>query len=624
MASRLSSAWLSRAAVAVAVFALPLFAVGVAQAAIAGGNPSTTSGHPDIRSATALDSSDVQVCFDKALSSSSDVFTTFDDMFLVGYNTNSNDLDPIGATLDNKNGNCVDLAFNTHSGSLDLGQFTAVVADRNAVQTSGSGGLFNYADSTTLLSSTTHNGTVGLSSAPDLVGPSPVASASSTPNDIAYTFDQAVDPTTIDPTGFFYENTTGQMCESVNAFPGSTPSTVIAEFPNVTTGTGNYTPAVQPTGDTTADNTFCRDTVSTKPSVTNARRVWTAENAVSSVADSGAQIFSAQQGTNMPTAANGGATNLASLVSGVLSSNGSDVSYTFDHPINASDTNADDFFVTLANGSILTGSTASIGNASNNVVVTFDGSNGPSMNKQNEYAVQAGVYPGAVQATTGSPLCFTSAESNLNSDNCTDSGAGTFYSNSPGAVPIGGNAGAFARGFTTSGDVFAVTFNRTSNVATVFLDQRVQGYCDGFTPGTAFSTTDCNNTSAQTTSNDYINLLDAAGNDLGSPTAVVIPSTPNAGPVAVTMDIDPAVMAENPTQIALGYNAFNTGLDANANNNCGNDTFLDNSGGCDDAYSIPQIVEQTTVAGHVKAIKVAKKAKKAKKIHRAHRAHRKA
>ena len=94
MASRLSRAWGVRVAVTLAALCVPLFAVGSAQASIAGGNPSTTTQHPDVRSATAVDATDVQVCFDKTLESSSAVFSDPTRMHLVGYSSITNWLEP--------------------------------------------------------------------------------------------------------------------------------------------------------------------------------------------------------------------------------------------------------------------------------------------------------------------------------------------------------------------------------------------------------------------------------------------------------------------------------------------------------------------------------------------------
>jgi hypothetical protein len=45
--------------------------------------------------------------------------------------------------------------------------------------------------------------------------------------------------------------------------------------------------------------------------------------------------------------------------------------------------------------------------------------------------------------------------------------------NLPDAKPAGGNAGAFARGFTSGPDVFAATDSKSTGVVTIAVDQRV-------------------------------------------------------------------------------------------------------------------------------------------------------
>jgi hypothetical protein len=163
---------------------------------------------------------------------------------------------------------------------------------------------------------------------------------------------------------------------------------------------------------------------------------------------------------------------------------------------------------------------------------------------------------------------------------------GTFsYRNSPGAVPIGDNSGAFARGFTTGADMFAVSFDSVNHTATIMLDQRVDGFGDLA---------------------DF-QLYDAAGNNVGQPTNVSIPSFPNPGPVAISMDVPASVFALHPTQLQLSsFCSLFTGLPS------------------PDACSIPQIVRATGTAVHIKTvkavnpIKAAKHAKKHKKHHKRH------
>ena len=96
---------------------------------------------------------------------------------------------------------------------------------------------------------------------------------------------------------------------------------------------------------------------------------------------------------------------------------------------------------------------------------------------------------------------------------------------------IGGNPGAFARGFTTGPDVYMVAFNRTTNVVSVFLDQR---------PNAALRWCRAS-----------IRLVDANGSVVGNPVGVALPVFPNPGPVQVTFDVNPSVMALNPVSVQL-------------------------------------------------------------------------
>jgi hypothetical protein len=151
--------------------------------------------------------------------------------------------------------------------------------------------------------------------------------------------------------------------------------------------------------------------------------------------------------------------------------------------------------------------------------------------------------------------------------------------------------------------MYAVSFNTTSNTATAAFDQRIAG--DG--------------------SNDQVVFLNANGDELGSPTNVVIPSFPNPGPVAITMDVDPAIMAQHPTQIALDPfdNNSPTSEGNVADGACAFYTALDAPNAC----SIPQVVSQTGSAARVKGIHLSKKVvshKKSKKAHKAKKAHKKA
>jgi hypothetical protein len=560
MGAGIRRAYTVRAALTLAVMALPLCAASAAQASIAGGNPSTTTQLPDLRSATATSASDVQVCFDKPLSQSSDVVSNPTDMYLDGYASDSNYLDPITANIDSKNVDCVDLVFDARGGQLDLGQFTVATVDHGAVETTG--GQVNLADSTTLLSSTTHNGTAGLTNAPDLVGPAPVAFSSSSPNTIEYVFDQSVDPASIDPSDFFIEDATGTYC--------------YGQTGNVT-AFGNTVPSVSYSGNDVYI-TFNGGTGACDAA--NARRAGVKAGGVSDVSSD--EIYNPLQGTSMPN--NAGTTTDADLISAVLQSSGNQVTYTFDKPVTAG--TASDFFVALSNGQVIDGTSTSAASP-DAITVTFNGgTSDTNLANYDEYAVQAGV-DSALAAKTSNG---SSAPASL------------------GAVPIGGNSGAFARGFTTGPDAYALTFNPTQHTATIYFDQRVADYCQDDN-----TLAECNN-SPSSSNSFYIDLLNGAGSVLGPPSSVVVPAFPNPGPEAVTMDVDPAVFAQSPTQVALGYDAFGTALSETIG---------------DDDDNVPQIIAATATSGHLRPLVLTRArhrgrhrrdGRKARRAHRARRA----
>jgi len=593
--SRLSSAWLTRAAVALVALAVPLFAVGSAQAAIAGAGSVSTTNLPDLVSAKALDATDVQVCFDKALSSqNSDIVANnhYDDIFLVGYNSYSNYLDPDGARIDPNNGDCVDLAFSSQSGQLDLGQYSVVSVGYNAVAAS-TGGQPNLADSTTLLTSTTNNGTTGHSSAPDLTGPAPVpASVADTGanNEIEYVFDQSVDATRAISSStyskFWYEDINGNYCHG-NAFDttNSGGTAVYIEFPTSGTGSG-------PTG-----NAGCTPTATV-----DARRAGVGQDAVYSVSDD--EIGNPTQGMAMPN--NPGTTNLPDLTSATLSSNGQSVTFNFDTTVSYED--ASDFFVALSNGTVIYPSSGEtpIGSGPDSITVTF-----PNLQQFDEYAVMAGV------ENDGSSYAAYDTTNNAET-------------NSIGAVDIGDNAKAFARGFTTGPDAYAASITAApgggGEVASIAFDQRVSGYNYGADtqPGV-------------NTQGEVVEFLNAAGSELGQPTSITIPAYPNPGPEAISMAIPSGIAVQKPAYIAIspqsnpnyGYNdtcAFETGLydfgpGSSSYSSAGGSYYQDGSSEYD-GCSVPQIIAAPGAAAHVHGVKVHARAHSHKRAHKAHKAHR--
>ena len=194
MARRLKRAWFARLTVAAAVLALPLFAAGVASAAIAGANPGTTVGRPDIRAAAITSSTSAEVCFDKGISN-----IVAADFAVLGYRVD-NRFFANSATIDPTNGNCAIVGFSSFVG--DINQYTVLTVQGGAV-TDNLTSLKNHADSVALTFSTSNNGTTGHTTGPDLTGILTPSAGDQANNTLEYTFDQAF-TTHPNGTNFYY------------------------------------------------------------------------------------------------------------------------------------------------------------------------------------------------------------------------------------------------------------------------------------------------------------------------------------------------------------------------------------------------------------------------------------
>jgi hypothetical protein len=273
-----------------------------------------------------------------------------------------------------------------------------------------------------------------------------------------------------------------------------------------------------------------------------------------------------------------GNTARADLVSAALSADGDSVDYTFTTPVVIED--ATDFFVdTSDTGALYAGSgTASL--ISPTVVqVSF----GAALSSIDEYAVVAGANAGAVE-----PQANPTAQ----------------YQNYFEGVPVGGNAGAFARGFTTGPDVFGAVFNTSQGAVTLDLDQRVTSVTD-----------------------DAICLYNSAGDPVANqnPVSASIP-TQGAGPEAIVLQFvgGPTGPVAEASMISIGCNttseadpatdALESPLFSSTDAN-----YIDTDG-AEDAWAVGQIVAPVGSAARLHAYKVtthkAKKSKKAKKAHR--------
>jgi hypothetical protein len=259
------------------------------------------------------------------------------------------------------------------------------------------------------------------------------------------------------------------------------------------------------------------------------------------------------------------------LVSASLSPDGDSVDYTFTTPVVIEP--GDNWLVYTSDGGHLTEPNTAASLISPTVVqVSF----GTSLSSQDEYAVLGSVNPGAVEPQA----------------NPTDN-----YENTYESAPIGGNAGAFARGFTTGADVFGVVFNASAGAVTVDLDQRIDDY-----------------------TLDHICLLNSAGDEVANPNPVSVSiPTQAAGPEAVVLQFvgGPTGPVAEASMISIGCNsadpftdAFETPLDATDETSS------------DDDDSVGQIVAPVGAAARLHAVKVT--SHKVKQSKRAKRAHRKA
>ena len=129
-------------------------------------------------------------------------------------------------------------------------------------------------------------------------------------------------------------------------------------------------------------------------------------------------------------------------------------------------------------------------------------------NAQNEYFVWADVAAGTVDGAT--------------------------LSNPEAGVPTGANQGAFAAGFTTGPEAFSTTFNNTTGVVSVVLDQR-------------FATSTLGN----------INLVDDAGSELPATPTTVAGAGGAAGPVVAQAQFTPGEVS-GARSLLLDSGAFTT------------------------------------------------------------------
>lgn len=576
MPNRLKRASVARLIVGMAVMAFPLLATGVAQASIAGAAPASagTTGPPNLVSATVIGGNQVNVCFDRTVQLNTAGPGSGQTSFaLAGYRSD-NDIQSTAANTNNTNANCVIVTFGgTAPGQID--KFTVLTVATGAVTSNATGSVgekSNAPDSVTLspLSGATdisHDGTTGVTTAPNLVSISAPSASQQPPNgnSLTFNFDRNTTAPAANAGDFFMVEQSGDICRGTS-LTGSGSSSITVTFG---VGAAGFAPAT------------CNIATLTSPTdtVVNAFQGGLTSGAVTSVQDPDSS------NTAETARITGQATTVASqhpvLASATLDTNDLDnVIFTFDRPIEppAGGFSPAAFEIGASDGvsapPILVGQTAVQINQYS-VEIGFNG----NLASRAEYAVIAFAAPGAVDALGGGAAQFSV----------------------PGSSPVGGNAGAVSYGFTTAPDVTGVNISG-SGLVTVVTDQRV-GQDPFFPFYLAVNTGD-------------IQLLSPNGE-------VVTPSTPpavsencaNPGPCTIYLQYSPLTntIGGTPfaTMVAFGANALHATLDPVTQAPRGLAAPLTSV--IDDSFSVPQIVTSTANAGKLKALKVEKKTKKTTK-----------
>jgi len=452
-------------AVCAAALAIPLFAAGSAVAAMGGAIPLTSNNRPDLRTVTLVTSSTAQFCFDKQLNQA--VALVPSAFAIGGYNPFDNTTDagvnPTSVVYDLSNTDCVDAVY---SGVGDTNQYTYGSVGAGAVSGLATANV-NDADSTALTGSTTNNGTTGNTVAPDLTG----VTTNPTFNTVTYVFNKDIGNT---PAGASFQivDAGGNTCPSAVA-PTVSGNTVTVVFP---------ASCPLPFAAGNAVNNAVRAVVSFL-GVENATVGAEFNN------DFGEAIVPGTSGT----------TAKPDLVSALLEPSGGAIDYNFDQPIGSAAPGG--FAVDLADGQIAIGASDTITNTATTGTVRVTFTNGANFN---EYDVKATVAPGGATALNGAPALTSTG----------------------GSVPVGDNAGAFARGFTTGADAVQTTFNNETGDVTVTFDQRI--FVDSPPIPSGFHLLDANGTA----------IVAGAG-----ATVTVVPAAAGPMQVVVHFALSPTAMA---------------------------------------------------------------------------------
>jgi len=500
---------LVRLAAGLIAAAVPLAAAGGAQAAIGTANIAKTTVLPDVIGASLVSSNQVRYCFDKTVAS----VPNPGGFFVSGYRSDSF-IGSSDASVGPAQAGCAGTVLATFasaqtSGSVDnINHMTIAQVAEGAVRTTGN--FANRADSVPLSGASSGDGTRGLTTAPDLQGTSVVSGGT---QQIAFTFDQNVNPSAIVGNGGFHFVTASGTDVSSNGAAVSTtdPKTVIAQFP-----VGGGTPLV-----TTAIREYIlpgavqSQTAEHTPGTWDSQATPGSSGQLNQIPTLVAAVYSRQQGGQTVPPAQGGSAPSKTFDCGTTGRTDCVVvDYTFTEGVSVNQAATSQFWAYLSDGSWVhptavsepsgtRSDTALTPNAptytgSTTVRAWFTDSSGTSNTNQDaasgfdEYLVKAGVSgttttggntSAAPSGTTpfqngtgASSGCSTTANGgafNQQTAGCAVVSTSSGHPNSPGSAPIGGNNGGSSIGYTTAPDALRVTFDRPTNTASVLFDSRV-------------------------------------------------------------------------------------------------------------------------------------------------------
>ncbi len=398
---------LARCAISAVAVACPLIAATAAQAAIAGANPPTQTINPDLRSVSLIATNEAVFCFDKTLANAKFTASNFQ---LAGYSSDTkNNQRAASAALALGNTACVVATYTLKAGSqsTELKDYSIGTVLAGAV--TGNAGGTNLGDSVPETSSTSHSGTAGVTTAPNLMSVTVDASL----QQIDYVFDRAVDPMNLNMGDFFFANAGGTEVPATGA-----PVVVNGNQVNVPFGAVNGVGGADVRTATVAGLTGSGTT----------------HNA-SGDPESGSPL------ATLPVPGTSGGSVRPIVTSAAINSPNT-IDFTFSSGVGTVASGAS-FFAYTSN-SIPVGSASAVVTGANTVRATFP----TNVQSFYEELVRAGAVGGAVTGANANP-------------------------NLPSGVAVGGNVGAFATGFTNAPDARSVKFDNASGTVTVDFDQRI-------------------------------------------------------------------------------------------------------------------------------------------------------